>query len=77
MATFRHAGGDRGRETDGAGRTLGLAGREDLKHRVPVQVDIGIDGMDVIVPSRVHDEAIVGIDISIPPSVISPAASRR
>lgn len=41
---------------------------EDLKYILPVKVYIGIDGLRVVITTRIHYEAVVGVHI---PSLVA------
>jgi hypothetical protein len=64
MATFGHARGDRGAQTNWTRRFLGDGRCQNLQDVVPVQMDVGIYTLRAVVSTRIDNEAVVCVDES-------------
>jgi len=65
VTTFGHSRRYRLAQTDRTGCCLRLRRADHLQDIVPLEVDVGIFSLLVIVSTRIDNEAVVGVDISV------------
>lgn len=64
MTTTSHSWRNWSRETDGAAGTLGLSRHQHLEHRVPIQMNVGIGCLRVVISIWRHDESVIGVYVA-------------